>query len=183
MDRAGTVLDLPNDKAKILGEWVNLNLISVGHYALDILPKGELSVEDCLFGLSEDSKERMAAMKKIHRQFGHPREETMIGLLKNVKCYDPRTKEMLAMIHRQCKTCPLFSTTPPRPVVSLPIAWEFNEVLTMDLKEVKVLQYKYILHMIDGFTRMTMSVFMKDKKADTVIHHFMQNWVTAHGHP
>ena len=88
---------------------------------------------------------------------------------------------MLATIHKQCKTCPLFSTTPPRPVVSLPIACEFNEVLTMDLKEVKVLQYKYILHMIDGFTRMTMSVFMKDKKADTVIHHFMQNWVTAHG--
>ena len=28
-----------------------------------------------------------------------------------------------------------------------------------------------------------MSVFMKDKKADTVIHHFMQNWVTAHGRP
>ena len=24
---------------------------------------------------------------------------------------------------------------------------------------------------------------MKDKKADTVIHHFMQNWVTAHGRP
>ena len=71
---------------------MNLNLTSVGHYALDILPKGELSVEDCLFGLSEDSKERMAALKKIHRQFGHPREETMIGLLKNVKCYDPRTK-------------------------------------------------------------------------------------------
>ena len=90
---------------------------------------------------------------------------------------------MLATIHKQCKTCLLFSTTPPRPVVSLPIACEFNEVLTMDLKEVKVLQYKYILHMIDGFTRMTMSVFMKDKKADTVIHHFMKNWVTAHGRP
>ena len=51
----------------------------------------------------------------------------------------------------------------------------------MDLKEVKVLQYKYILHMIDGFTRMTMSVFMEDKKVDKVIHHFMKNWVTAHG--
>ena len=57
------MLDLPNDKAKILGEWVNFNSTSVGHYALDILPKGELSVEDCLFGLSEDSKERMAALE------------------------------------------------------------------------------------------------------------------------
>ena len=76
-----------------------MNLTSVGHYAFDILPRDQLSVEDCLFGLSEDSKERMAALKKIHRQFGHPREETMISLLKNVKCYDQRTKEMLAMIH------------------------------------------------------------------------------------
>lgn len=183
MAKAGTVLDLPNDKAKILGEWVNLNLTSIGHYALDILSKGQMSVEECLLGLSEDSKERMAALKKIHHQFRHPREETMTGLLKNVKCYDKRTKEMLAMIHKQCKTCPMFSKTPPKPVVSLPIACEFNEVLTMDLKEVKVQQYKYILHLIDGFTRMTMSFFMEDKEADTVIHHFMKNWVTVHRRP
>ena len=65
--------------------------------------RDQLSVEDCLFGLSEDSKERMAALKKIHRQFGHPREETMISLLKNVKCYDQRTKEMLVTIHKQFK--------------------------------------------------------------------------------
>ena len=47
MARGGTILDLPNDKAKILGEWVNLNLTSVGHYALDILPRDQLTVEDC----------------------------------------------------------------------------------------------------------------------------------------
>ena len=38
MARAGTVLDLPKDKAKILGVWVDLDLTDVGHYALDIMP-------------------------------------------------------------------------------------------------------------------------------------------------
>ena len=41
MARAGTVLDLPGDRALILGKWVDLNLTAVGHYALDIMPSSQ----------------------------------------------------------------------------------------------------------------------------------------------
>ena len=34
MKKAGTVLDLPEDKAKIFDQWVSLNLTTVGHYSL-----------------------------------------------------------------------------------------------------------------------------------------------------
>ena len=85
------------------------------------------------------------------------------------------------MIHNECMNCKEFSPTPPKPVVSLPPACEFQEVLTMDLKEVKVGSFYYILHMIDAFTRFTCSVFMKEKKADTVIHHLMKNGVSNYG--
>ena len=78
-------------------------------------------------------------------------------------------------------TCKKFSPTPPRPVVSLPPACEFQEILTMDLKEVKVGSFNYILHMIDALTRFTCSVFIEDKKADTIIHHVMKNWVSNYG--
>ena len=183
MARAGTILDLPNDRANILGTWVNLNLTSVGHYALDILPRDLESVEDCLLALPEDDKAREDVLVKIHRQFGHPREEIMTSLLKKVHCMDEKTKKMVVTIYDRCITCKQFSTTPPRPVVSLPAACEFNEVLTMDLKEVKVRQYKYIFHLIDAFTRLTVSVFLKDKKAETIIHNFMKSWVASYGRP
>ena len=87
----------------------------------------------------------------------------MISLLKKVKCDDEEAKKTVATIHGRCITCKKFSPTPPRPVVSLPAPSEFGEVLTKDLKEVKVQQYRYILHMIDAFTRLTVSMFIKNK--------------------
>ena len=64
MKKAKVLLDLPNNKVKILGEWVNLNLTSIGHYAQDILPKDQLSVEDCLIGLSEALTEKKSEERK-----------------------------------------------------------------------------------------------------------------------
>jgi hypothetical protein len=184
MAKAGTVLDLPQDKAKIFGEWIDLNRTSVGHYSIDILPKDDKTVEQSLLALPEDGKEKEKVLVKLHRQFGHPREEVMLGLLKKVKCDDKETKEVVTKIHERCKTCKQFSPTPPRPVVSLPAASEFGEVLTMDLKEVKVHRFRYILHMIDAFTRFTVSVFINDKKAETIVHHVMLHWVSAgYGRP
>ena len=48
MKKAGTVLNLPEDKAKIFGQWVNLNLTTVGHYSLEILPMNKESVEKAM---------------------------------------------------------------------------------------------------------------------------------------
>ena len=51
----------------------------------------------------------------------------------------------------------------------------------MDLKEVKVHQYRYILHTIDAFTRLTVSVFIKDKRPETIVHNMLKNWVANYG--
>ena len=183
MAKAGTVLDLPQDRAKILGEWIELNKTSVGHYSIEILPKDDKTVEQSLLALPDDAKEKENVLVKLHRQFGHPREEVMLGLLKKVKCDDKETRKVVTKIHERCLTCKRFSPTPPRPVVSLPAACEFDEVLTMDLKEVKVHRFKYILHMIDAFTRFTVSVFINDKKPETIVHNTMLHWVSHYGRP
>ena len=129
MKRAGTVLDLPEDRAKIFNQWVDLNLTTVGHYSLKILPMNKESVEEALLTLPKERKEKEKALLKIHRQFGHSREETELNLLKKINCLNKETKELLATIHS-------------RPVVSLPPASEFQEVLTLDLKEVKAEKHR-----------------------------------------
>ena len=184
MTKAGVVLDLPNDKAKILGLWVDLDLTTAGHYSIDITPGNLTKEELCLLTLPEDKAEKDKTLRKIHRQFGHPLEEVMIRLLKKVNSYDEDTKQLVTAIYVKCKTCKKFKKTPPRPVVSLPAASEFNEVLTMDLKEVKVGRFKYILHLIDGFTRLTVSVFIENKNPQTIIHNVMKNWLlVGYGRP
>ena len=144
MARAGTVLDLTKDRAKILGVWVNLDLIDAGHYALDILPLETVVTKQCLATLPTDVKEKEATLRKLHRQFGHPGQEVMVGLLRKVNCADEEARKMVASINQSCATYKRFSPTPPRPVVSLPQASDFGEVLTLDLKEVKVGQFREV---------------------------------------
>ena len=183
MAKAGTVLDLPQDRAKIFGNWIPLNLTSVGHYAIDILPKETNDVEQCLLTLPNNQEEKYKVLLKLHRQFGHPRLEVMLNLLQKVNCNDKETKKLVETIYGKCNTCKLFTTTPPRPVVSLPAASEFSQVLTLDLKEIKVQNYKFILHMIDGFTRFAVSVFIRDKKPETILHNVMRHWISYFGRP
>ena len=97
--------------------------------------------------------------------------------MKNVGEEPKSTKEAIEKIHQRCMTCKKFSPTPPRPVVSLPAATEFNQVLTMDLKEVKVLNYQYIIPIIDVFTSLGVSVFIHNKKPETIVHNLMKQWV------
>ena len=181
MAKAGVVLNLPEDSALIMGKKVDLDLTSAGHYSLEILPKPH---ENVLLSLPEDTEELKVKLLKIHRQFGHPREDTMLKLLKSAKWDNEATRQEIRSIYSKCSTCKQFSKTPPRPIVSLPPASEFNEVLTMDLKEVNIKSYKYILHMIDAFTRLTVSVLIQNKRPETIVHNVMKNWVSVgYGRP
>ena len=69
-------------------------------------------------------------------------------------------QEELDSINNICHTCKLYAKTLARPVVSMPLARSFNEKVAMDLKRWKG---KYIFHLIDMFTRLSVSVFIRNK--------------------
>lgn len=56
------------------------------------------------------------------------------------------------------------------------MAKTFNEMVAMDLKK---WNEKWILHIIDMFSRFTVSVFIDRKKPSCVIDSVMKNWVGA----
>ena len=66
--------------------------------------------------------------------------------------------------------------TPARLVVSMPLASSFNENVSMDLKSWKG---KYILHLIDMFIRLGVSVFIRNKTPQEVVENFLQHWINA----
>ena len=98
-------MDLTHNQAKILGVLVHLNLTTVGHYALDILQKGEKKTEECLTTLPTDSREKKVTLLKLNRQSGHPRLEVMMGLLKKVNCDGKEARKIITNSHEYCATC------------------------------------------------------------------------------
>ena len=135
MKKAGIKLDLVHDSAEIFGQDVFLNHTTSGHYCIPI--DREVSADQVftvrLSELSED--ERYKTLLKLHRQFAHPPEAKLITLLKDANIWQDEFQHLLSEIHERCELCKVYSKTPPRPVVSLPMASRFNEKVAMDLKK------------------------------------------------
>ena len=64
--------------------------------------------------------------------------------------------------------------------MELPIAIEFNEVVAMDLK---VIEHKLVLHLIDHVTRFSAAAVVKSKKKEEIIQHLLTIWISIFGAP
>ena len=88
-------------------------------------------------------------------------------MLKDARVWKDEFEGHLLEIEQKCNLCKTYAKTPPRLVVSMPMAKEFNEIVAMDLK----------LYMIDMWSRYTDSVFIHRKRPCDVIDAMMKNWV------
>nr|XP_034319149.1 uncharacterized protein LOC109620710 [Crassostrea gigas] len=180
MKKAGVKLDLEKDTAVILGQDVSLNLTTSGHYCIPVDKSETLLVEEVnSVKLEELEPEKgKAALLKLHRQFAHPPKERLAALLKDAGAWMEEFEKQLLEIEQKCDLCKVYAKTPPRPIVSMPMAKEFNEKVAMDLKQYKG---RWILHMIDMWSRYTVSVFIQRKRPSDVIDAMMKYWVGVFG--
>ena len=65
-----------------------------------------------------------------------------------------------------------------KPSVTIPRALDFNSIVTLDLKE---MGKKYILWMVDAFSRVLLGAVMKDKKAETLLEKLELEWCNRVG--
>ena len=75
-----------------------------------------------------------------------------------------------------CKVCQKFQKSR----VPLPKSTSFNEVVTLDLKE---FGNKYVLWMIDSFSRFMVGKLFTNKEADTIIQAIIDCWCMNLGFP
>ena len=73
-----------------------------------------------------------------------------------------------------CKVCQKFKKSVARPRVTLPKSTLSNEVVILDLKD---FVNKYVLWMIDSFSRFMVGKLLNNKKADTIIQAIMETGV------
>ena len=183
MKNAGGVLDLVNDRVQFFGKWQVCECTSSGHYMVS-LGTEEVTVDDILLTLNGNEADVEKNMLKLHRQFGHPTRERFVKFIKVAGHWNPAYNSTIDALYSRCRICKLFSKTPSRPVCALPVSSDFNEVLTLDLKEFALKpNIKYILHMIDAFTRFSLSAFLTRKKPEMVVDNVLTKWVGTFGRP
>ena len=178
--RAGVKMDLENDSATIFGKDIALNLTTSGHYCIPIDRTENIAVEEVFSVKLEEMgrQDKVKTLLKLHRQFAHPRPRKLKSLLQDADIWRDDYQDLLEEIDRKCELCKRYSKTPARPVVGMPMATQFNEKVAMDLKQWKG---RWILHIIDMWSRYTISVFINRKRPSEVINALMQNWVGVFG--
>lgn len=180
MKTASVKMDLENDTVNIFGQDIALNLTNAGHYCIPIDKAEKITVAE-VFSAQVEKMDRNNTYKmllKLHRQFAHPPMKKLSALLQDAGKWQEEYKDLLEQICKNCDICQRYAKTPPRPAVSLPMASHFNEKVAMDLKK---LDNNWILHIIDMWSRYTVSVFIQRKRSSDVLNALMQKWIAIFG--
>lgn len=126
-------------------------------------------------------------MKKLHLQFAHCGDEKLFQLIKGAHTQDNISKEEWSVIKKECSNlvqecdiCIRHKRTPPRPVVGLPMANRFNDLLQLDMGEINGERF---LVMIDSYTKYTQACWTTSKNSEEIIKHIVHHWISRYGTP
>ena len=122
-----------------------------------------------LFNIKEKSAKKVA--NKLHRPFGHPSITRILNMLKSAEMLTPEIESELHKVSEQCKVCTKYKQPTPRPVVRLPLAERFNDVVAMDLKQ---WENCYFLVMVNLGTRFCSAVIINNKRSDAILCGFLK---------
>merc|ERR1711911_148085 len=172
MKKQGMTIYMLEDKAEVRGKMLTLNTTSAGHYLLPLNSSLDTDMccnieEICVVDLKNTSvEEKMQALKKLHKQFGHRPKQSFVDLLKSAQVYSEEMSSMLDKIIEGCEGCIKRRRNPDKPAVAMPMATEFNEKVAIDLK---IWNNKYILYMIDMWSRLTVAAVIERKRPSEVV--------------
>ena len=184
MTKLGMKLDFENHEVTVGDQTMKLNTTSSGH----CLPISYMTKQECnvtlnaerVIGSTLEEKKRKAL--KLHRQMCHASSERLQRLLKNAGCVDKEFGKEINNVCENCDFCRKYKRPYSKPVVGFPVAEEFNQIVCIDLKEVRK-GALWIVHMIDAATRYTAASLIQSKNKDLVVSHIFQIWIAYFGAP
>ena len=133
MRKKGFVLNFDDDSLEADVIKYDLRTTLNGHFKIPLWYQDEINL--CVNEMSE--AERIKTVKMLHQQFQLHLEKVREDLMRRVGVLIPELKRINQNVVKDCEICNRYKRTHPRPVVSLPLARRFNEVIAMDLKVVK----------------------------------------------
>ena len=185
LKKANTVINLNDDEAVMFGQTVKLEQTSSGHYCVNLKRNSKdnhSEINDVLTVLDDlSTQEKTDAIKKLHRQFGHPSEQKLKDLLKKANVKNKEVFNILSQVVGDCDFCIRHKKTPSRPAVSLPMSTDFNELVAVDLHQLE--ERTWYLHVIDIFTRFSAGGIVRTKDASVVGDELIKSWISLFGPP
>ena len=176
MKRMGFKLNMENDTLEVNGRSIELDTTSSGHYYVP-LKECEVKIENVHMVVEQKTgKEKEAMIHKLHRQFAHPSAKSLKAIMNNADALDDECEKLIDDISKKCEVCKRYKKTPSRPVVCLPLAKQFNDVVAMDLKQYGDV---YFLHFIDLFTRFSKSKVIRRKTPKVIVDSVATEWLAA----
>ena len=151
---------------------VDFDRVMAGNHAAQVLFTGNIS--------SMSSKEKERAAEKLHRQFAHPASRKLIKLLKDGGVNEPEFHDLIEKVTDRCDICNKYKKKALTPAVCFPRATEFNEHIAVDLK---YFIGKYMLHIIDHFSRYSRGIVIHNKEASSIVDGLIRAWVAIFGPP
>ena len=131
----------------------------------------------------EDKKGELCsykAVKKVHEVNRHKGKDQLVQAYRTAGWMGPELTSLIERVVNDCRVCQKLKTSIAIPRVTLPKATFFIEVVTLDLKEFGT---KYVLWIIDSFSRFMVGKLITNKKADTVMQAIMDSWCMNVGFP
>ena len=122
----------------------------------------------------------MKIAKKLHKQFSHAPFHKIQQLVIDGGLTDKQLLDMIEKVEQSCETCLKYKKPANKSIVSLSLSKEFNGYVAIDLK---FINKKPILHLIDHATRYSAATALCSKNRDEVIAKIFQIWISYFGPP
>jgi hypothetical protein len=159
-----------------------------GHLKMKMMRKVEKEEVWMNQELGGDKEERKKKLRKLHLQFGHPGWERLAKLIeeanreygKNNRMERGNLKDEIKGMTEECDLCIRYKRNPSRPVVGMPWAKFFNEVVSLDLGEI---EGKRFMMMVDLATKYCQACWVRSKKPEDIMEGLMEKWIGIFGAP
>lgn len=186
MKKLGMEMIFAKDTVQIGEDSFDLHTTSSGHYTLPLLNKKYTSSKSATEAVNEifltnSWEDVKKTASRLHRRFAHASSSQIIRLLQNAKMCTKELEEELIKIDNSCEFCLKHQRAKPRPIVSLPLAERFNELVAIDLK---MINKTWVLHCVDYVTRFSSAhVIKSNHEPDDIIDKFFKIWIWVFGPP
>lgn len=176
MKKARMSLNLVDDTVSVFEKTIKLGCTSTGHYFLPLLSIQPETHANVLLTIDSNENKRKVTLK-LHKQFAHPTAKRLKLLFKDAGIEDSEYDTLIEDISNNCEICLKYKRVPSRPVVSIPLARDFNEAVAMDLKEWDKIGNVWFLHLIDMATRFSVSTVIYSKEKQVIINNVVEKWI------
>ena len=185
LQRGKAEINFENNTLTILGQKLPLYETKSGHLLVSLCrpmdieqPHVQRILLNSPFQGNSDEEVKKKALK-LHRQFTHPPPSRLKKLLQDSGVKDKNVFKHIDLVSKECETCQRLKKPPDRPVVGFPLATEFNEVVALDLKQLK--SGIYVLHFIDHATRYSAGCIIRNKRKETIVDSILRQWIQWFG--